>query len=1347
MEGKPSGKYIRPMSKIYISRRLRAGDRTITEGELIQAAGAIVVLAEPGAGKTVLLESLARQHGITAVRASRFQHVPSMPESSVLVIDALDEVAKLDRAATSAIIEKACSGNAAMVIFASRSSEWDEAQTRYVEDCCGFEPKIVRLHPFDEHEQRQLFDAELPGENFDAFQGEVSRFDLAPLLGNPQFLILFAKAYIQRGRCFSSKNLIFSDAVERLASETGISIVARQRPTTARIIAYAEEIFAKLLLSGSTGLSVIERVQDEGYPYSRSLFENDPPELEHVLSTGLFKAASDANQHEPIHRIVAEYCAAHYLTRRIADGADRLSLRRCLALIAPNGVVREELRGLLGWMAALGNQTMQDAALALDPYAILANGDPSLLTASSKHNLLERLRQLSQIDPYFRRTDSWRRFSVSGFFNVEVVEDLRSLLAGNGHPSHLRGLLLELIAGSEAANDLDRELRTILLDANAEYTERILAYRCLSATPTFDGQATFGALVLEQSPASLRAAAEMVENLGIPYFGEEAVLSLLRALISLYPENEQRRNRLIMSRYFIKELVGSFDLNSTGFLLDALTAGLSCSCGAKHDYTCHCRDGISKICGMLLDRYFELLTGPHDPARVWQWTRNLIFHGNRPVSDSRAVKALREDNALRQAIHRLALGGLTERSVVNDTARLFYMGYRHAGLHFANNDLRALADYAYSSGNLELWLCVRPAHNIYSQQREPNELRAHMRSQARCSSVFLRAWMLAERQWKEAMFAQREHWPRSNRRYMRREEEAKDKRFEYLRANRQQIESGTHWWWIDRFSSHYLFQPDKLDEITDSVDTLETALRNSIPFLMNHLPSLADLSRGEGTHIARALHAACLVHFRKNGSLGHIDPQVLRAVKTDAGGYEGFREGEAARFEEEINRQIFRTDGDIETFAREFLEPAISDAGERHANVSWLAYKEEFRPLLKMLPLEWMQRFPDVNLETLRSLFDFAAEHGDRAKLNGLIERRYADLPPVEAGEPENIEAQRKFWRLRHFFFLDEGTDEVWAELSRDNDAIFAIENKAGALSRSDAAGWPQLSAEKIFRILGRYVDTWPAVPLPNSWGTGDPPGERAYRFLVDIVWHIGRDDPAKSVIVFDRLLADPRFARFHHHMLSLKAAAERKRALQTYEPPKPQSVVGLLDGNRIATVEDLRALMLEELGNVQVWLKGADTDPLATLYPGGKRVDENTARNRIVDWLRERLLPHNAGLVIEHQMASGNRCDITAAIMIGGKRHLVVTEVKGQWHSELFSAASAQLDQRYAIHPDASRQGIYLVLWFGGREKIAGRSRQTINTPEALRTEILNQMPRELHGLVDVFVLDLSHSKVLATT
>lgn len=51
----------------------------------------------------------------------------------------------------------------------------------------------------------------------------------------------------------------------------------------------------------------------------------------------------------------------------------------------------------------------------------------------------------------------------------------------------------------------------------------------------------------------------------------------------------------------------------------------------------------------------------------------------------------------------------------------------------------------------------------------------------------------------------------------------------------------------------------------------------------------------------------------------------------------------------------------------------------------------------------------------------------------------------------------------------------------------------------------------------------------------------------------------------------------------------------------------------------------------------------------------------------------------------------------------MLVVEVKGQWNSELFTAAQMQRADRYAVHPTAEEQGVYLVLWFGVDEKIAG--------------------------------------------
>jgi hypothetical protein len=124
------------------------------------------------------------------------------------------------------------------------------------------------------------------------------------------------------------------------------------------------------------------------YPHLRSVGPDDGI-VTFALNTRLFKPTSFVNKHEPIHRIVAEYSAADFLVKRIQDPTNTLSIKRCLAVIAPNGVVRNELRGMLGWMASLGGRAIQEAIVDLDPYAVFANGDASQLLASSKERLLK----------------------------------------------------------------------------------------------------------------------------------------------------------------------------------------------------------------------------------------------------------------------------------------------------------------------------------------------------------------------------------------------------------------------------------------------------------------------------------------------------------------------------------------------------------------------------------------------------------------------------------------------------------------------------------------------------------------------------------------------------------------------------------------------------------------------------------------------------------------------------------------------------------------------------------------------------------------------------------------------
>lgn len=107
--------------------------------------------------------------------------------------------------------------------------------------------------------------------------------------------------------------------------------------------------------------------------------------------------------------------------------------------------------------------------------------------------------------------------------------------------------------------------------------------------------------------------------------------------------------------------------------------------------------------------------------------------------------------------------------------------------------------------------------------------------------------------------------------------------------------------------------------------------------------------------------------------------------------------------------------------------------------------------------------------------------------------------------------------------------------------------------------------------------------------------------------------------------------------------------------------------------------------------------------------------------------------------MKDNNRSDFTVSKTINGKRRLLVTEVKGQWHRELYNAASAQLYQRYSIHPDAEQQGIFLAIWFGRDEDVAGSKKHGIENAQELKLAIEEKIPKNLSGLIDVFVLDVS--------
>lgn len=209
--------------------------------------------------------------------------------------------------------------------------------------------------------------------------------------------------------------------------------------------------------------------------------------------------------------------------------------------------------------------------------------------------------------------------------------------------------------------------------------------------------------------------------------------------------------------------------------------------------------------------------------------------------------------------------------------------------------------------------------------------------------------------------------------------------------------------------------------------------------------------------------------------------------------------------------------------------------------------------------------------------------------------------------------------------------------------------------------------------------------------------------------------------------------------MKSIHAAQVRKKSLEAFDPPSTRDIVNTLDRDSIVTVESLRQLIIQELQEYQKYIFGGEYNSVDRFYSNGARLGEESCTEIIAERLSLILRHQNIIITPEHHLKSEKRSDFTVAKIINGKRRLLVTEVKGQWHRELYSAASTQLFERYAIHPEAEEQGIYLILWFGETESVAERKNHGITSAQALKNSVEEMLPQDLKGLIDIFVLDLS--------
>lgn len=1319
-------------------------EKTYTEEDLLRTSSHVIVLAEPGAGKTELMKSLARKLSTSAIEANAFRYRDVSETGVPLVIDGFDELAKIDKAGIHQLLSLAKKANPTNVIVSSRSSEWSDASTSQFRKYFNIEPRVVRLCEFRREEQQALFQHRHPDENVNDFFDEVCRFGLDLLLANPQFLNMLASAYKETGRQFTSREAIFSQAVRYQAREANNEIATDDAPLSVeQIITLSAEVFAKLLLSGAQGIATRDLATEDERVYP-SLFSltSSGCSPKGILASRLFKPGSMADRHRPVHKIIAEYCAAVYLCKRIDDPADPLTLRKCLNIIAPGHYVRDELRGLLGWMASSGSTATQKDIIRLDPYAVIANGDPSRLGWDARVLLIHQLQKLEQDDPYFRRSDAWRRFNVSGFFTPEVIEAVRPVIEAPGK-GHLRDLLLELLAGAPEVAGLCDSLSFLLCNKELTQHTRWLAGNCLLSVKSYDFVPDLNVLIAEATSGTLHIAADIITVTGPHTYPDAFLATFLQACTGLYPDHRGYLTHNLGSYYFVGEFIGGLSAASAENLLDILSDGLTCTCH-KERYECDCRNGISKIIGKLLDNYLSQSTAPRCPQRIWQWIENLNFHS--PATDSIAVRVLQQDDGLRRAIYRHVLAGESDREKIRKGLNTYfsYADHGHSGLNFTPDDQSYLLNMAFEESNVSLWLCLFPHHfqTVHKREKQSNPLRRLCRIQAKQDDRFLQAWVSAERGYKASYRPDRKTH-RKIRRHRKRHEAAEIVNLRYIETHREAILASPEWDLLQRFAQTWLSKPETIPSRYGDADLVEQALINCIPHILQFVPDLQALAEinGEGKIYAaeRLFYVASLVLFEKTRSLESIPVAVLRTLRT-ASGYGGgqqFHElAEAMRAE--IDRLIFPAGQGTESFLREYLEPQLTAPCP---SLGLMISSPVFSSVRGELAVEWLERFSTLSLYATQRLFVVANHDGKAGELAAIVAKRYAGYQQTwfETAGDANQEELRLFWLIRAFYYLPTPSPEYWQWLIADQQNLLRLYSLSGRINRGEYANLPQLTPEKHAVILEGFIDAWRPAYISDSHHSRPHKLEDAWRFLQETVYSLGTSDPDDAIPVVRRLLDEHRMLPLKPDLQSVLTTLQREKMLRNYAPPTPLDIVEMLDKNAVVTVEGLRETVLFHLEEYQRHVRHGEFNTLTLYYPAGKRLDEESSTDIIADWLSNTLRPQGISVIKEHEVNSEKRADFSATKMHRAKRLLLMAEVKGQWNKDLFTAASEQLYQRYSLTPDADMQGIYVALWFGKEEKVANALKHGLSDAAELKQAIIENMPADLHKQIDVFVLDLA--------
>ena len=269
-------------------------------------------------------------------------------------------------------------------------------------------------------------------------------------------------------------------------------------------------------------------------------------------------------------------------------------------------------------------------------------------------------------------------------------------------------------------------------------------------------------------------------------------------------------------------------------------------------------------------------------------------------------------------------------------------------------------------------------------------------------------------------------------------------------------------------------------------------------------------------------------------------------------------------------------------------------------------------------------------------------------------------------------------------------------------------------------------------------------LPFPGGWN-GDTNAWDASEHFRTLINRISASPSPAATEALERLEADPQLASYKPDLrFALATQRQRRRDAEYDRPDWPQTVAAL--ANRApATVADLHALLFAQLRDLAHHIARANTDTFKQFWnldtyarPTEPRPEE-ACRDDLVTLLKPSLLPLGIQVEPEGHMVADKRADISAA-MPGRK---ILCELKRDYHAQVWTAMTGQLERFYAHDPEAKGFGIYVVFWFGAKRptEIPAPPHRMERPKTASEMQVMLQaiLPEDMRKRLAVIVIDVS--------